>query len=98
MADSPHGEVIGQSVGVLTDRQSIRAEFEGRRATFHALFETASAEVLARPSNGTRWTNRELPFHMMFGYMVVRALLPLVKFVSRLPEPVGRGVDNLTKV
>ncbi len=29
---------------------------------------------------------------MMFGYMVVRALLPLAKFVSRLPKPVGRGL------
>ena len=68
------------------DRQAIRAEFEGARATFHALLESASEEELARPSNGTRWTNRQLLFHMMFGYMVVRALLPLVKIVRRLPD------------
>ena len=34
--------------------------------------------------------NEELLFHMVFGYMVVRALIPLVHVVSRLPEPVGR--------
>jgi DinB superfamily len=68
------------------DRQAIRAEFEGARTTFHALLESASEEELARPSNGTRWTNRELLFHMMFGYMVVRALLPLVKIINRLPD------------
>jgi hypothetical protein len=28
---------------------------------------------------------------MVFGYMVVRALLPLVHVVSRLPRPVGRA-------
>jgi DinB superfamily len=71
------------------DRQAIRAGFERARATFHALLEFASEEELARPSNGTRWTNRQLLFHMMFGYIVVRALLPLVRFVSRLPNSVG---------
>jgi hypothetical protein len=47
---------------------------------------------LRRKSNGTRWSNEELLFHMVFGYMVVRALLPVVRAVSRLPEPVGRAV------
>jgi DinB superfamily len=68
------------------DRQAIRAEFEAARATFHALLESTSEEELARPSNGTRWTNRQLLFHMMFGYMVVRALLPLVKIINHLPD------------
>jgi DinB superfamily len=68
------------------DRQAIRAEFERAQATFHALLESAGEEELARPSNGTRWTNRELLFHMMFGYMVVRALWPLVKIMNRLPD------------
>jgi hypothetical protein len=72
------------------DRRAIRAEFEGAQATFYALLESASEEELARPTNGTRWTNRQLLFHMMFGYMVVRALLPLVKIINRLPDS-GRG-------
>jgi hypothetical protein len=75
----------------LVDRDGIRAEFEGARTTFHALLESASEEELARPTNGTRWTNRQLLFHMMFGYIVVRALLPLVRFLSRLPNSVGRA-------
>lgn len=52
------------------------------------LGSTTSAE-LHRKSEGTRWTNEELLFHMVFGYMVVRALLPLVRVVSRLPRPAG---------
>lgn len=52
---------------------------------------SASAEDLRRRSNGTKWTNEELLFHMVFGYMVVRALLPMVRIVSRLPEPAGRS-------
>jgi hypothetical protein len=73
------------------DRHAIRAEFERARATFHALLESASEEELDRLSNGTQWTNRQLLFHMMFGYMVVRVLLPLVGFISRLPNSVGRA-------
>ncbi|WP_091254966.1 DinB family protein [Arthrobacter sp. ok909] len=52
------------------------------------LGSTTTAE-LHRRSNGTRWTNEELLFHMVFGYMVVRALLPLVRVVSHLPRPAG---------
>jgi hypothetical protein len=78
------------------DRQAIRAEFAGARTSFHVLLESVSEEELARPSNGTRWTNRELLFHMMFGYMVVRSLLPLVKIINRLPDSgrVFAGVLN----
>lgn len=50
---------------------------------------STSPADLHRKSNGTRWTNEELLFHMVFGYMVVRALLPLVRVVSRLPSPAG---------
>jgi hypothetical protein len=52
------------------------------------LGSTTSGE-LHRKSDGTRWTNEELLFHMVFGYMVVRALLPLVRVVSRLPRRAG---------
>jgi hypothetical protein len=74
----------------LVDREGIRAEYARARATFHALLESASEEALDRPSNGTRWTNRQLLYHMMFGYMVVRTLLPLVKIVNRLPNAAVR--------
>jgi hypothetical protein len=45
---------------------------------------------LDRPSNGTRWTNRELLFHMLFGYLVVRRLLPMVKGLGLLPPGASR--------
>ena len=59
-----------------------------RRALDHWL-GSASVADLRRKSNGTRWSNEELLFHMVFGYMVVRALLPMVHVISRLPKPVG---------
>jgi hypothetical protein len=40
---------------------------------------------------GTRWTNDQLLFHMVFGYMIVQRLLILVKVFSRLPDHVSRA-------
>ncbi|HET8614294.1 MAG TPA: DinB family protein, partial [Actinomycetales bacterium] len=44
-----------------------------------------------RRTRGTRWTNGQMLWHMAFGYLIVRRLLPLVRFVSRLPDPVSRA-------
>jgi hypothetical protein len=60
-----------------------------------ALIESASAADLARQSEGTRWTNRQVLFHMLFGYLITRSLVMLVKIVSRLPDQFGRGFAGL---
>lgn len=62
----------------------IEQEMEGARRTFHDLIERATADDLRRPSHGTRWTNRQLLWHMVFGYLIVRTLLPLVRTLGRL--------------
>lgn len=73
-----------------TNRQAIHDELEQARSTIHALVATAPAADLRRASSGTRWTNQQLLYHMLFGYMVVRALLPLVRAFGRLPEAASR--------
>jgi hypothetical protein len=60
-------------------------------ARLHALLTAAGPTDLRRTSDGTRWTNEQLLYHMVFGYLVVRTLLPLVHLMGRLPAPVGRG-------
>lgn len=65
------------------------------RQALGAWLEGATAADLRRRSNGTRWTNEELLFHMVFGYMIVRALLPLVHIISRLPKPAGKAFAAL---
>jgi hypothetical protein len=54
-------------------RGEINAEM---RRDFRALIATASPAGLRRRTNGTRWTNRQLLFHMVLGYLVVRTLMP----------------------
>jgi DinB superfamily len=73
-----------------TNRQAIHDELERARSTIHELVARGSAADLQRSSSGTRWTNRQLLYHMLFGYMVVRALLPLVRAFGRLPHAASR--------
>jgi hypothetical protein len=63
---------------------------ERTRTEFHVLLGHASPEDLRRGSRGTRWTNEELLFHMLFGYLVVRTLLRLVRAFGRLPDSISR--------
>ncbi len=73
------------------DRQLVHDELERARATLHRLVASATPEELRRGTNGTRWTNGQLLFHMVFGYMVVLRLLPLVRMFGRLPGGFSRG-------
>ncbi len=41
-------------------------------------------------SNGTKWTNDQLLFHMLFGYLIVRTLLILVRALARAPRSVSK--------
>ena len=66
------------------ERDEIVEELRRVHADFHHIVSTASADDLRRRSQGTRWSNRQLLFHMVFGYVVVRTLLPLVRFLGRL--------------
>ena len=69
----------------MIDRGEIIAGYARACSELEAyLAQATDAELRAR-STGTRWTNEELLFHMVFGYMVVRRLLPLVKGFGHLP-------------
>ncbi len=72
------------------DREAIYEELRGARATFRRLVEAASSDDLARGSSGTRWTNQQLLFHMLFGYLLMRPLLVLAGIFTRMPASVGR--------
>lgn len=77
------------------DRQAVHGELEEARTAFHELLTGATDEDLRRRSAGTRWSNKQLLFHMLLGYLIIRALRNLVVLFSRLPEPVGRNYARL---
>jgi heme/copper-type cytochrome/quinol oxidase subunit 1 len=66
------------------DPAAVLAEMRRSQADFHALVVRATPEDLRRRTDGTRWTNRQLLWHMVFGYLIVRTLLPLVHLLGRL--------------
>ena len=71
--------------------ESIAEEIRAACDDFHRLLDEATTSELRRRSNGTKWTNEQLLFHMVFGFLIVRRLLPLVRVVSSLPSWVGAG-------
>src|SRR6478752_342074 len=71
-------------------KSEIQRELDLACATFHTLLRNATTSDLRRRSAGTRWTNRQLLFHMLFGYLIVRRLLPLVRWFGRRPDNVSR--------
>lgn len=76
--------------GASVSRDHVRAEMEQARERFRQLLADTSLDDLRRSSDGTRWTNEQLLFHMLFGYLIVRALLWLVRGFGRLPDSVSR--------
>lgn len=53
------------------DRGDVAHELDRVRLDFRALLNGADAGQLCQLSDGTRWTNRQLLFHMLFGYLLV---------------------------
>lgn len=76
------------------DKTEIHAELARVRQTFARHVADMSPDDLGRPSIGTRWTNRQLLFHMLFGYLLVRRLTWMVKLLGRLPRPATKPFAN----
>lgn len=72
------------------DKQAVYEELKVARATFHRLFESMSPDDMRRPTNGTKWNNEELLFHMLFGYLITVWLIWIVKLLGLLPQPFTR--------
>lgn len=69
---------------------AIAADLNWARADFHRLVDNATVAELRTRSCGTDWSNDQLLFHMLFGYLIVRTLLPLVRAMSLLPRSCSR--------
>jgi DinB family protein len=77
------------------DRAAVRAEMESARLAFHQLIDDATPADLHRPTVGTKWTNQQLLFHMLLGYLIVRALLVLVRVFGLLPHGASKAFARL---
>ncbi len=72
------------------DRDRVCAELGRVRDDYRELLDTATVADLRRPTDGTKWNNEQLLFHMLFGYLLVRNLRLLVWSFSHLPDGASR--------
>ena len=73
------------------NRAALADDLERARGKLHRLLADAEREDgWTKPTRGTRWTNEQLLFHIVFGYMVVQRLLLLVRVLGRFPDGVSR--------
>ena len=73
------------------DRAAIASSLNWCRDDLRGLLAAGTPAQLRAPSDGTKWTNEQLLFHMVFGFLIVRRLLPLVRVMSTLPIWLGRS-------
>lgn len=88
----PLCRVDNERMGITADN---RSRLQWMSEDFGAIISGADAAELSARSDGTRWFNRELLFHMWFGQRITRALLPLVGAFSRLPPSASRRYAQL---
>lgn len=65
------------------------------RDDYRDLVMSVDPDELDRPTTGTRWTNRELLFHMWFGQHIARVVVPVLGVFGRLPRPASAAYSRL---
>jgi len=75
--------------------QKTRGELAWIADDFDRLVANAADDLLDAPTAGTKWTNRELLFHLWFGQRIARVFIPLIGGFSRLPPGASRGWARL---
>jgi hypothetical protein len=85
----------------MVDRAEVLAELDRVRRDYRALLAGSNTGDLSRRTDGTIWTNRQLLFHMLFGYLLVATLRPLVRAFAHLPDRASQlfagGLDSTAR-
>jgi len=79
----------------MSQMDPVRADLLWIAADFRSIVLAAPATELDLPSNGTRWSNRQLLFHMALGQNIALAGIPLLGLFSRLPPQASRTWSRL---
>lgn len=76
-------------------RAELTAELAAVHAAFHALLAARSDADLREPSRNPGWTNGEVLWHMVFGFVILAALARLVRAFARLPRRYSKRFARL---
>lgn len=81
---------VGEDASGVVNWAAIVADLTSCRDGLRHLLAAATPDQLRVRTDGTKWSSEQLLFHMVFGFLVVRRLLPPVRLMSVLPTSVGR--------
>lgn len=79
----------------VPDTDPVKADLLWIAADFRNIIMGAAGEELDLPTIGTRWTNRQLLFHMALGQNIALAGIPLLGLFSHLPPAASRNWSRL---
>lgn len=80
-------------------RTRLRSDLEAARGEFHAMVASISEREWTGPSQNPGWTNGQIVFHILLGFILVVPLAWLLVFFGRLPALCSRifaGALNLS--
>jgi Mycothiol maleylpyruvate isomerase N-terminal domain len=80
-------------------RARLRSDLEAARGEFHAMVASISEREWTEPSQNPGWTNGQVVFHILLGFILVVPLSRLLVFFDCLPAPCSRifaGILNLS--
>ena len=83
-------EVVVAEPGTNNPGDPLRRQLLWVAEDFRQIIDTAPARELDAPTRGTRWTNRQLLFHMVLGQNIALTSIPLIGAFSRLPPGASR--------
>jgi hypothetical protein len=72
-----------------TRREDLRSELEAARREFYDMVASISEPWWAKPSHNPGWTNGQLLFHVLLGFILVLPLAGILLFFGHLQVPSG---------
>lgn len=82
--------VSGYNNIIEKTKKVIKSELANSKEKFLKLLNSLSDEDLKRKSKNPGWTNGEIVWHILFAFIILFALIPLIKFFSHLPKSVSK--------
>ena len=79
----------------MDTRETLLADLVGVHTAFHDLLGSLSDADLRQPSRNPGWTNGEVLWHIVFGFVILAALAPLVRFWGRVPRRYSKRFARL---
>jgi len=78
----------------LFSAKKISTLYDSTRDEFHALLESISEEDWNKQSLNSGWSNGEIFAHILFGFIILNALLPMARIWGKLPKATSKPFAN----